>query len=334
MGHDYLVYRLCGEQITDHSMAGGTMLYDLEGLNWCSELLDAFEIPAEILPAIHWSGTPVGTLRSDVAKELQLRPDTVVSVGGQDQKCAAFGAGIQDDTATLSLGTASAITRIVDWPLVDPEMRVPTFTFVTPHRWALEGVISTGAGSLRWYRDSLCEGVAYAKLDEEAAHIARGSADVLFYPHLSGAGSPHWQSQSRGTFHGLSLATKRAHLTRAVLEGVAYQMRENLAVTEELVGPVRQAIVFGGGAKSVLWREIIGDVINRPLAWTRTVQTASLGACMLAGLGCDVFPTREEAREAMVGTLTRREPDPEGAANYAELYEGYRRTETKLLASV
>lgn len=331
MGHDYLLYRFCGKGVTDHSMAGGTMLYDLQALDWSAELLDAFHIPREILPDIHWAGTPVGTLRPEVAQELGLRPDVVVTVGGQDQKCAALGAGIQDGMATLSLGTASAITQIMDRAQVDPQMRVPTFTFVMPQRWVLEGVISTGAGSLRWYRDTICPGTPYTLLDEEAAQVPPGADGVFFYPHLSGAGSPHWQSRARGTFHGMSLATTRAHLTRAILEGVAYQMRENLAVTEEVGGAVREAIVFGGGAKSALWREIIGDVINRPLAWTRTVETANLGAAMLAGLGSGVFATLAQARAVMVGELVYRDPVPEKVAVYAKLYEEYRRIEMALM---
>jgi xylulokinase len=235
---------------------------------------------------------------------------------------------------TLSLGTASAIVQVMDRPLVDPEMRVPTFAFVVPRRWVLEGVISTGAGSLRWYRDTVCPGSRYDVLDEEADQVPRGSGGVMFYPHLSGAGSPHWRSLARATFHGLSLATTRGHLTRAVLEGVAYQMRENLAVTEALAGPAREAIVFGGGARSALWREIIGDVINRPVAWRSTVETANLAASMLAGLGCGVFSTLEEARACLVGTLTHREPDPEGARLYDELYEEYVCTERTWLAGM
>ena len=331
MGHDYLVYRLCGEYVTDHSMAGGTLLYDLQRLDWSTDLLSAFEIPMDVLPAIRWSGTQVGTLRPEVAESLGLRRDTVVSVGGQDQKCAALGAGIHDGTATLSLGTASAIVQVMDRPLIDPQMRVPTFTFVSPNRWVLEGVIGTGAGSLRWYRDTICPGVPYPELDEGARGVSRGADGVLFYPHLSGAGSPRWRSQARGTFHGLSLATTRAHLTRAVLEGVAYQIRENLTVTESLAGPVENAIVFGGGAKSGVWRGIIGDVINHPVAWTPTVETANLGASILAGLGCGIFSTFEEAREVTVGPLVYRSPDPEGARMYDELYEKYLLTEARLV---
>jgi xylulokinase len=331
MGHDYLVYRLCGEKATDHSMAGGTLLYDLHTCTWNEQLLQSFEIPAEILPAIHWSGTAVGTLRPEVAELLGLPQTTVVAVGGQDQKCAALGAGIDDQTATVSLGTACAISQVMDRPLTDPGMRIPTFSFVQRGRWVLEGVIGTGAGSLRWYRDTLGGKLPYKQLDDEAAAVPAGAEGVRFYPHLAGAGSPHWHSSSRGAFQGLSLATTRGHLTRAVLEGVAFQIRENLAVSQELAGTVKSLIVFGGGAKSALWREIIADVTNRPLAWTPTVETASLGASILAGLASGVFASFADGRSATLKILVQREPDPEMARQYAGYFAEYQKAEAGLL---
>ncbi len=331
MGHDYLVYRFCGEQVTDHSMAGGTLLYDLHAQGWSQQLLDAFEIPQALLPPVRWSGTPVGMLRSSVAGELGLSPHVVVTVGGQDQKCAALGAGIEDGAATVSLGTASAIAQLMARPATDPLMRIPTFAFVQPMRWVLEGVVGTAAGSLRWYRDTIAAGIPYSTLDREAEGIPAGSDGVLFYPHLSGAGSPHWLNAARGTFHGLSLATTRGHLTRAVLEGVAYQIKENLMITEEIGGPVAQVILFGGGAKSALWRQIIAAVLGRPVAWTQTTETAGLGAAMLAGLGCRVFRSLDEARERMRSPAASSQPQPSDVTTYAEKYDHYLRTEAALL---
>ncbi len=331
MGHDYLVYKLCGAHVTDHSMAGGTLLYTLQTLGWDDRLLETFAIPPDLLPDIHWSGTPAGTLLPEVAEMLGLSPGTMVVVGGQDQKCAALGAGIADGLATLSLGTASAICQVMDQPLTDPHMRIPAFTFVQPGHWILEGVVGTGAGSLRWYRDTIAGGTPYDQLDAEAAQVPPGADGVMFLPHLGGAGSPHWKSSARGTFHGLSLATGRGHLTRAILEGVAYQLHENLAITQELAGPIRHAIVFGGGAKSALWRQIIADVIDLPVVWTPTVETASLGAAMLAGLGCGLFASLDEARARMVRTQAIQQPNPALVEVYAEAYRRYRQVETGLL---
>jgi xylulokinase len=331
MGHDYLVYKLCGAHVTDHSMAGGTLLYALNQLDWDEKLLDAFAIPRPLLPDIHWSGTPAGVLLPEVADALELPRNTLVVVGGQDQKCAALGAGIGDELATLSLGTASAICQVMQRPLTDPRRRIPSFTFLQPGRWILEGVVGTGAGSLRWYRDTLAGDASYAELDAEAAHVPPGSEGVLFLPHLSGATSPHWKSSARGIFHGLSLAAGRGHLTRALLEGVAYQMQQNLAVTQELAGPIRQAVVFGGGARSAIWRQIIADVINLPVVWTPTVETASLGAAMLAGLGGGIFSSLDEARARMVRQAAVQQPNPTLVQTYAEAYRHYRRIEAQLL---
>jgi xylulokinase len=331
MGHDYVVYRLSGARITDHSLAGGTLLHDLHTLSWSAALLDAFGISRGWLPELRWSGTVVGPLLPAVARELRLSPDVLIVTGGQDQKCAALGAGIRDGVATLSLGTASAIVQGMDAPLTDSQMRIPTFTFVQPGRWVLEGVIPTGAGSLRWYRDTLVPGTAYSLLEEEAALVARGAEGVRFYPHLSGAASPHWRSEVRAAFEGLSLASTRGCVTRALLEGVAYEIRANLDVTQALAGSVHEVIVFGGGAKSALWRGIIGDVLGLALAWTPNVETASLGAAMLAGVGCGLFATVDAARGQMVSTALRREPNSSAVEEYTELYVDYCAGEARLL---
>jgi xylulokinase len=196
----------------------------------------------------------------------------------------------------------------------------------------LEGVVGTAAVSLRWLRDVLGSD-GYAGLDAAASSVPRGSDGVRFYPHLSGATSPHWNVEARGTFHGLSLATSRGHLARAVMEGVAFQVRENLEVTQALAGTAERIIAFGGGAKSALWREILGDVLERPLAWAQTVETAGLGAAMLAGFGCGLFPSLAEARRRMLSPLSVRPPDPSGVTEYREAYGAYRRLEDTLLAA-
>lgn len=334
MGHDYLLYRLCGEMVTDHSMAGGTLLYDLHALDWSVSLLDDFGISPDLLPALCWPGTPLGRLKPEVAKVLGLSPRVVVTTGGQDQKCAALGAGIHDGAATVSLGTATAIVQVMDAPHTDPERRIPTFTFLQPQRWVLEGVVGTGAGSLRWHRDVLAPGVPYAILDAEAAAVPRGSDGVRFHPHLSGATSPYWRPEIHAAYENLSLATARGHLTRAVLEGVAFQVRANLEVTQAVAGPVREAILFGGGAKSALWREIISDVIGLPLAWTPSVEAASAGAAMLAGIGAGVFASFEDARAHMVGVEACREPDAGAVAEYDKWYRAYCLAEARLMGDI
>ncbi len=331
--HDYLVSLLCGEFATDHSLAGGTMLYDLHNLRWSQSMLDAFDLPHTVLPEIYWSGTALGQLRTSVADQLGVRPSTVVVVGGQDQKCAALGAGITEKVATVSLGTAAAVTQLMDKPVIDAQMRIPTFTFVQPSRWILEGVIATGAGALRWYRDTFAANASFDQLAAEADSVPIGCDGVMFLPHLSGATSPHWHTNIKASFQGLNLATRVAHLTRAVFEGVAFQVRANIDVTQEIGGQVEALIVFGGGAKSAFWRQMLADVTSRSVRSTTSVETASAGAAMLAGLGAGIFASFDSARAHMVRTSMTHTPNDEAAAHFSEAYLAYQQCERHLLTS-
>ncbi len=331
MGHDYLLYKLCGQYVTDHSMACGTLLYDLPRLRWSEEMLSAFDVPVEKLPRIEWAGTSLGPIRPEAARELGLDQSTAVVVGGQDQKCAALGAGIRPELATVSLGTATAITVLADHPPIDRAMRIPASAFVVPQCWELEGVIATAGGSLRWYRETFAPAQSYAALDAEAERSPPGANGVFFYPHLSGVASPRWQDTARGIFQGISLSTNRGDMTRSVLEGVAFQIRENVEAAEDISGPVEELILFGGGARSALWRAIIGDVCGKPVTLAETVETACLGACILAGVGGGLFADWESARQTLSREQLRREPDPASVSVYEPLYRAYVRAEDALL---
>ncbi len=332
MGHDYIVYRLSGRYVTDHSMAGGTLLYDLARLGWSEELLEAFDIPVEKLPEIRWAGTPLGPILPTVARELGLSEETVVVVGGQDQKVAALGAGIREGVATVSLGTATAISVITEKPAIDEQMRIPAFTFVIPQRWDLEGVIGTGGGSLRWYRETFFPGEDYSTLDALAEQAPPGANGVFFYPHLTGAGSPHWQEAARAGFQGISLSTTRADMTRSVLEGVAFQIQENIEALEDIAGPIAELVLFGGGAKSALWWGIIADVTRKVVVRAKTVETANLGACILAGVGFGLFADPKSAQAAMIADLQHRVPEMVNVQRYESVYQEYREMETRILS--
>ena len=271
-------------------------------------------------------------MRPDVAAELGLGPDVVVATGGQDQKCAALGAGIHDGVATLSLGTASAIVQVMDAPRTDPERRIPTFAFLEPRRWVLEGVVGTGAGSLRWHRDVLAPGLSYAALDEEAAAVPRGADGVRFHPHLSGATSPYWRAQVHGAYENLSLATTRRHLTRAVLEGVAFQIRANLEITQAIAGRVAHAVVFGGGAKSasVARNHLRCDGIAGVLDAERGDGVPGRGDAGGSGGGRIRFAAGG-ARARGSRWARRREPNVDATAEYDEWYERYAEAEARLM---
>lgn len=331
MGHDFLVYKLTGEYVTDHSMAGGTLLYDITELRWSKELATAFQIDIEQLPTVDWSGTPVGTLNPDVAQELGLSKETVVAVGGQDQKCAALGANIRPGVATVSLGTASAITCLTDQPLLDPGRRIPTFPFVVRGFWDLEGVVSTAGGAFRWLKETLFPEASYDTLTNMASQSPLGANGVSFYPYLSGAGSPHWQSGAWGTFGGLSLASTAGDIVRSVLEGVSFQIRENLEIIEDMDIPIEELVLFGGGARSPFWSQMISDIAGKPVSATEMVDVANWGACVLAGLAAGIFSGDILTQPAAGDILGQWSPRPDSVARYDEVYQQYRRFEGRLL---
>ncbi|NLE43808.1 MAG: hypothetical protein GX620_03720 [Chloroflexi bacterium] len=332
MAHDFLIYRLCGAVVTDYSMAGGSALLDVRSLAWSEVLLSEFGVDRDQLPELAWSGTVAGKLTRQVAEEVGLVPGIPVVVGGQDQKCAALGAAIRPGVSTVSLGTASAITSLTEAPILDPHRRIPTFPFVMAGLWDLEGVISTAGAAMKWARDTLCAGRDYTALDDLAATSPPGAHGVRFYPHLAGATSPVWQSEARGAFLGLSLATDQADIVRSVLEGVAFQIRSNLDVMEELTR-VERLVLFGGGARSRLWASIIAAVSGKPVQVAQVVDVANWGACILAGVGCGLIGRDEVGRSA--GALEAEFCAAEAEVEqYDALYEGYLAVQQQVLPGV
>ena len=331
MGHDFLLFKLTGEFVTDHSMAGGTLLYDIAQLAWSKDLVDAFQIDVRHLPTIAWSGTPAGRLKQEVAQELGLSEETVVAVGGQDQKCAALGASIRPGVATVSLGTASAISCLTDRPVLDPLRRIPTFPFVVRGLWDLEGVVGTAGGAFRWLKETLFPETSYEVLTGMASQSPPGAHGVCFYPHLSGAGSPHWQADVWGGFGGLSLATKAGDLIRSVLEGIAFQIRENLEVMESMDIPVEELVLFGGGAQSPFWSQMISDIAGKPASATGMVDVANWGACILAGAAAGIMDSDVLARPPAGDMLGHWSPRPDLVTHYDQVYQRYRRFEARLV---
>ncbi|MFZ5917385.1 MAG: xylulokinase [Chloroflexota bacterium] len=332
MGHDFLLHRFTGQAVTDHSMAGGTLLYDISRLGWSQEMLAAFEIDAGQLPEVRWSGTSLGPIRPEVAAALDLSPGAVVAVGGQDQKCAALGASIRPGVATVSLGTASAISCLTDQPLRDPARRIPIFPFVAPGYWDLEGVVGTAGGAFRWLRETLFPGETYAALDARAAASPPGANGVCFFPHLSGTGSPHWRADVWGALTGLSLASAPGDVVRAVLEGVAFQIRANLEVMAGMGIAVEELVLFGGGAKSPLWGQMISDISGKPATASKMIDVANWGACLLAGAAAGLC--QGDLLEPSMGGegASRWLPRPEIAARYSQVYRHYQAQESKLLS--
>jgi xylulokinase len=328
---DFINQRLTGNPVTDYAMASGTMAFDIRSGTWDEAILQACGIDPGKLPPVAVAGSYVGTVRRDLAAALGLPEETRVFLGTQDQKCAALAAGITTTTATISLGTASAISTLNDRPQDDEQRRIPCFA-LGQGRWVLESAIGTACVSLKWLRKMITPDLDYAAMDLLAAAVAPGANGAFFYPHMEGAGSPFSQSDLRGSFHGLSLATERADLIRALLEGIAFQVHTNLAVQEEINGvAIKELRLFGGGSRSNLWCAIMADVTNRPVLQMQA-ELANFGAVLLADMGMGKRQADGQRFAALKEPVKVFRPDPARVRQYEVVYAQYRAIENKLLA--
>jgi xylulokinase len=322
---DYVRLELTGEHALDKADGAGTLLFDLAARDWSPEVLDALRIPREWLPATHEGPTITGSVTERAAAATGLSAGTPVVAGGGDQSANALGVGVTaPGTVALSLGTSGVVFAATDAPLYDPLGRVHAFCHALPGRWHLMSVMLSAAGSLRWFRDALAPGEPFEALVATAAAVPAGSEGLLFLPYLSGERSPHPDPLARGAFIGLNLGHDRAHLLRAVLEGVAFGLRDglDLMIAAGMPAP-SQVLASGGGIASPLWRQILADVLNSELATVGTTEGAAYGAALLATEAAGWFPSVEEAVAAFVRATPVASPGPD-TARYGELHAAYR----------
>jgi len=322
---DYVRLRLTGEHAIDKADASGTLLLDLVARDWSSMVLNALGIPSGWLPRT-FEGTDVtGGLTDAAAAETGLRPGTPVVAGGGDPSANGVGVGaVAPGTTALSLGTSGVIFASTDRPLFDPGGRVHAFCHAVPGRWHMMSVMLSAAGSLRWFRDALARGTGYDELLADAQEVPAGSDGLWFLPYLSGERSPHPDPLARGAFVGLTVSHDRRHLTRAVLEGVAYGLRDGLDLMREAGMPAPTQIrVSGGGTASPLWRQILADVLDTELATVSTTEGAAYGAAVLAAVASGWFATVDDAVARLVIVTPSATPGPD-VDRYAEGHLRYR----------
>jgi xylulokinase len=322
---DYVRLRLTGDYAVDKADGAGTLLFDLAARDWSNEVLEALEIDPAWMPRT-WEGPEVtGVVSAEAAAITGLRPGTPVVAGGGDQAANAVGVGaVVPGTMALSLGTSGVVFATTDRPLFEPHGRVHAFCHAVPGRWHFMSVMLSAAGSLRWFRDSLAPEAAFADLVEIAGDVPVGSGGLLFLPYLSGERSPHPDPLARGAFVGLTLVHDRRHLTRAVLEGVAFGLRDGLDLMVEAGMPAPAQIrASGGGTVSPLWRQILADVLEAEIATVNTSEGAAYGAALLAMVGAGWFATVEAAAAALVTATPTAAPGPDAAA-YREAHAIYR----------
>ena len=323
---DYIRYRLSGEYATEPSDAAGTLLYDVRRRAWSNTMLDALQLDADILPHVVESTQLSGVLSATAAAELGIAAGIPIVGGAADNAAGAVGCGATNPTVLqASIGTSGAIVLPASEPRVAHDMNLHTFCHAAPDMWYLMGVILSAGSALRWLRDTTAPGQSYDTLTAEAAQVPAGSDGLLFLPYLTGERTPHNDANARGVFAGLSFAHTRAHLTRAVIEGVCFAMRDSLELMKNQGISPTQARAIGGGARSSMWLRTLANIFDLPIATVHPAGGAAYGAALLAAVGCGMFDTVDAAAQSCVATETAAMPDPSLTATYEDFYRAYRR---------
>lgn len=331
---DYVRLRLTGEFATEVSDASGTSLLNVPQRQWSRPVLDKLQIDINQLPRVYESFEVSGKISAAGARATGLKAGTPVVGGGGDQAAGAVGNGIvQSGIISVSTGTSGVIFAFADKPTVDPALRVHTFCHAVPGKWHIMGVVLSAGGSLRWYRDTLCAAECqvaanmgidpYELISREAATAPAGSEGLIFLPYLTGERTPYADPLARGAFVGLTLRHTRAHLARAVMEGVAYGLRDSLETLKTMEVSIGNVRASGGGARSDLWRQIQADVFRFPMSTINVDEGPALGVALLAGVGAGLYSSVEEACSTVVKITSSTPVNVENADRYEEYYRLY-----------
>ncbi|MBI5030314.1 MAG: xylulokinase [Chloroflexi bacterium] len=331
---DYVRYRLSGVFATEVSDASGTALFDVRQRCWSAEMLASLDIPRSWLPESFESPIVSAKVSADAASETGLIEGTPIVGGGGDQAAQAIGAGIiRSGIISATLGTSGVVFAATEKFSVEPEGRLHTFCHAVPGQWHWMGVMLSAAGSFRWFRDALGQDAvtqarangndAYEVLTDLASTASAGSEGLIFLPYLSGERMPYVDPDARGVYFGLTLRHTKAHLVRAVLEGVAYGLRDSLELMRGMGLYITQVRASGGGARSALWRQILADVFDSEIALANVTEGAAYGAALLAGVGVGVYQDVAEACAHTAGVTDPIEPSAD-AQKYAASYPIYR----------
>ena len=328
---DYVRFRLTSEFATDVADGSGTLLLDVARRTWANEVLKKTELSPQILPRLYESQEVCGNISDEGAKETGLKLGTPVVAGAGDQAAGAIGIGItRRGTVSATIGTSGVVFAATDRPALDPLGRIHTFCHAIPNRWHVMGVTQAAGLSLRWFRDQLgCgepgDGDAYDRMCEAAARVKPGAEGAFWAPYLMGERTPHLDPHARAAFVGLTASHTRAHLVRAILEGVAYSLKDTFTILEEIGVPAQRIRLGGGGARSPLWRQIQADVYGNDVEIVAAEEGAAYGAAILAGVAAGCWASVDAACEAVVRVASRVSPDPTVCSLLHQQYQVYRR---------
>ncbi len=341
---DYVRYRLTGIMGMEVSDAAGTLMFDVTKRTWSTALLNKLNIPLNFLPDVHESIDIAGELTSSAAKSTGLPRRLPIVYGGADNTCAAVGNGIiEEGLVAVSIGTSGTVIAPTKNVRRDRLGRVHTFNHSVPMLWYLMGVMQAAGLSLKWYRDHFgavenamadyTGGDAYDYLSKEAERVPAGSRGLIWLPYLQGERTPHLDANARGVLFGVTTHHTRAHVIRAVLEGVVYGLRDSLEIIRAMRVPIREIRLTGGGAKSRLWRQIQADIFNHEVVTINVDEGPAFGAAIIAGVGTGVFRTFKEAAGRIIRITDRISPITAHVPLYDRYYRIYRSLYKQLKSS-
>jgi len=328
---DYVRFRMTGEHAIDVADASGTLLLDVAKRRWSDEIIRKAEMRSSMLPRLYESPEVCGQVSAAGAAATALKRGTPVVAGAGDQAAGATGMGIvAPGTVSATIGTSGVVFAATDRPALDSKGRLHTFCHAVPQRWHVMGVTQAAGLSLRWFRDQFGAGAddgrdPYERLTQEASRVPAGSDGLLWAPYLMGERTPHLDPNARGALIGLTASHTRGHVIRSILEGVAFSLKDSFTLFAEMGAPVSRVRLGGGGARSLLWRQIQADVYGREVEIVEAEEGAAYGAAILAGVGAGYWPSVDAACEQVVRVSRVVQPQPEAVEKMAVQYEAYRR---------
>jgi xylulokinase len=328
---DYVRFELTGERATDVADASGTLLLDVAHRRWSKEMLDAVQMDESLLPALFESPEICGRISAAGAAATGLKVGTPVVAGAGDQAAGSTGIGVvSPGTVSATIGTSGVVLAATDGPALDPGGRLHTFCHAVPGRWMVMGVTQAAGLSLRWFRDQFGMGAngqveSYDQLNAEAAKAPAGCEGLLWAPYLMGERTPHLDPTARGVLVGLTASHTRAHVIRAILEGVAFSLRDTFTIFQEIKVPVKTIRLGGGGARSALWRQIQADVYGKRVEIVEAEEGAAYGAAILAGVGAKAWSSVDAACDAVVRVKGSTDPNSADLPVMEKEYAAYRR---------
>ncbi len=338
---DYIRYKLSKKFLTEVSDASGTILMDIKRRCWSDKILEGLDIPKDMLPEMHESNQMTSEVNKEAAQITGLAQGTPIAGGGSDNTAGAVGSGIvHEGLISDSIGTSGVVFASSDKPLYDEEGRIHCWCHSVPGKWLLVAATLSAAGSLKWYYDNFgaSEEIkekhpdlsGYKLLDKQAENVGIGSQGLIFLPYLSGErylsgvnshyGDPH----ARGVFFGLSNAHGRDHFVRSIMEGVAYSQLDCLHILKSQGISTDKVVLFGGGAKSSLWRHMIADILNTKIVTLNVDEGPSYGAALIAGAGAGIYENFEDSVQKIIREVKEVDPVEENVKEYASLYEIYK----------